>query len=460
MKYLDTRGTGKLFSFEEVLLNGLTENGGLYTPQSWPVLNGQELEALKKLSYRDLALYILKLFTGDTFSAQELKNIVDKAYADFQGPDIAPLKKVKDNLYMLELFHGPTLAFKDYAMQVLAGMFECVLKKRGQSITIAAATSGDTGSAAIEAFKNNNTVKLFVLHPEGRVSPVQRKQMTTVKANNIKNIALQGSFDDCQNIVKALFNDASFKQKHRLCAVNSINWARIAVQIVYYFYAGLKLNADKQEVSFCVPTGNFGSIFAAYAAKQMGLKIKHLVIATNANDILTRFIASGTMKKEEVKPSLSPSMDIQISSNFERLLFYFCQQDAHALKALMQDFSDKGAYSIDQQVLAKIKETFYAFEADDNNTLHTIKNIYQTTGILLDPHSAVGISAALNYNGQEDVISLATAHPAKFPAAVEKAAGITPPLPPFLKDLFEKPEYFDILPSSQQAVKDYIERNI
>ncbi|ACC98414.1 Threonine synthase [Elusimicrobium minutum Pei191] len=459
MKYIDTRGGNKTFNFEQVLLGGLTENGGLYVPETLPKFTKSEIESMRGLSYNGLAFKILRPFTEDCFTDAELKNIIELAYKNFSEGEIAPLKKLKDNILVLELFHGPTLAFKDFAMQILGQMFETVLKRNNAFITIAGATSGDTGSAAIAAFKNSERAKIFILHPHNKVSDAQRKQMTTVISPNVKNIAVEGSFDDCQNIVKGLFADAGFKEKYSLSAVNSINWARIAAQIVYYFYAALKADEKQEGVSFCVPTGNFGNIFAAYTAKQMGLNIKRLIIASNANDILTRFINSGVMEQKGVTHTLSPSMDIQISSNFERLLFDFCARDQKALNAFMARFKETGRYDVPPVMLSEIKKVFTAFKADDGATLEVIKSIYAQTGVILDPHSAVGVNAALQYNGSEPVITLATAHPAKFGAAVKKALNVEVEVPPSLKKFLEGKERFEVLPVSLEAVKLYMENN-
>ena len=457
MRYIDSRGDNfAKFDFEHVLLGGLTSNAGLYVPEEFPVLSSTELASLKELDYQALAVRILSMFTGDTFTKEELQGIISKAYSKFDCQDIAPLTKLKHGLYMLNLYHGPTLAFKDYAMQVLSGMFEVVLKRSNKRSTIIAATSGDTGSAAIEAFKDNSTMNVLVLYPNGHVSEVQRRQMTTVISQNVRNIALEGSFDDCQNIVKDIFSDTEFKSAHNLSAVNSINWARIAIQIVYYFYAGLQLDADEKKVSFCVPTGNFGNIFAAYAAKQMGLKIENLIIATNTNNILKRFIDSGIMQKEKVLPSLSPSMDIQISSNFERLLFFSYGRDTASLKKLMHDFKTIGKYSVNADALKYIKETFLAFEADNAVTLQTIKNAYQEFNVLIDPHTAVGLHAAFQYKSNIPLVTLSTAHPSKFADTAHKATGVMPKLPSFLADLFERKEAYTVLPNSTDAVKAFI----
>ncbi|WP_424244285.1 threonine synthase [Elusimicrobium posterum] len=461
MNYIDTRGGEKTFNFEEVLLGGLTENGGLYVPQAWPKFSVEEIEAMRGASYNDVAFKVLRPYTEGAFSDEELKNIIAKAYTGFaEGTDIAPVKNLKDNMYVLELFHGPTLAFKDFAMKVLGEMFEVVLKRRDEHITIVGATSGDTGSAAIEAFKDSQHADVFILHPHNRVSDVQRKQMTTVITSNVKNIALEGTFDDCQNIVKALFADKNFKEEVGLSAVNSINWARIAVQIVYYFYAALKCGAPAKEVSFCVPTGNFGNIFAAYAAKQMGLPIKKLVIATNANDILTRFMQSGSMEQKEVVPSLSPSMDIQISSNFERLLFYFCGGDSALLSSYMKQFKETGRYEVKPEILADMKQLFAAYRADDAKTLETIKKVYTAHDVIFDPHTAVGVSAALQYNGKEPVIIAATAHPAKFAGAVKEALNKEVPAPDKIVEIMKKEEVYKVLPNAVASVKSYIEDNI
>ena len=451
MKYISTRGGGKPVTFLEAMLAGLAPDGGLYTPEVLPVFTAAQLKNFKDFSYARLALEIFSPFAQDV-PPSELERVFKTAYADFGAPEVAPLVHLWDNKYLLELFHGPTLAFKDFAMRPLGLLFDYALERAGKKAVIAAATSGDTGSAAIEAFKNCKNVKLFVLHPRGKVSDVQRRQMTTVISSNVKNIALEGSFDDCQNIVKTLFADDKFRGGVNLSAVNSINWARIAAQTVYYFYARAKFGED---VTFCVPTGNFGNILAGYYAKNMGAGIKNLIIASNANDILTRFMQSGKMEKKTVTPTLSPSMDIQVSSNFERLLFEYSGRNGAEVSALMEKFKT-GSYDVGAEVLKNIKFIFEARACSDKETLAEIADAYKKTGRLIDPHTAVGLHAAASHKGKEPVVILSTADAAKFPDAAEKATGKRPPLPARMADLMNKKEEFTVLENSAEDVKKFI----
>ncbi len=455
INYISTRGGGNPQTFEQVLLAGLAPDGGLYVPESWPAL---DLAALRGKSYIDVAEAVMFPFVEGCIERDAFRTILEEAY----GPDIfrhdppLPLHKLSNDLYVMEQFHGPTLAFKDVALQLLGRLFDHVLTKRDERVTIIGATSGDTGSAAIEGCRHSDRVEIFILHPKGRVSDVQRRQMTTVDAPNVHNIALDGTFDDCQNLVKAMFNDAPFRTEMNLSAVNSINWARIMAQIVYYVHAVLQVDGD---VSFVVPTGNFGNVFAAYCARQMGLPIKTLAIATNRNDILTRFLETGEMRTAEVQPTMSPSMDIQISSNFERYLFDALGRDAEALKGFMQEFSNNRIATTPPLILHNAKKWFKAFRSSEEETLATIKAVYEENQYTLDPHSAVGMHAARQLEsegGHGTVITLATAHPAKFPDAVEKAIGQRPALPDHLGDLMERKEQFDILPNDLQAVQSAI----
>ncbi len=458
MRYHSTRGRAPRLSFDEVLLAGLAEDGGLYLPESWPTFSVKEQERLARLNYPDLALEIFRPFVGDAIPEAKLAEIVRDTYAAFGHPAIAPLKQLEAGLWLMELFHGPTLAFKDFALQLVGRLFDYVLAERGERIVIVGATSGDTGSAAIEACRGRDRIEIFILHPEGRVSEVQRRQMTTVAARNVHNIALQGTFDDCQDQVKALFHDQAFRAEQRLSAVNSINWARIMAQIAYYFWAGLALGASRRPVAFSVPSGNFGNIFAGYAAKQMGLDVSHFVVGTNANDILTRFFTSGSMTMAGVEPTYSPSMDIQVSSNFERLLFSVLECDGAAVASTLQGFRETGHFSIAPEKLAELRELFTAHRVDDEETLEEMKRIYQETGELIDPHSAIGIAAARAERRESDgpMIALATAHPAKFPDAVEKATGIRPSLPDHLSDLLVREESFQTLPNDTALLKEII----
>lgn len=456
MKYISTRGGGSPQSFEEVMLAGLAPDGGLYVPESWPKL---DLAAFKGKSYIETAEEVMYPFVEGCIPREDFRAIITETYGPrtFRSNPPVPLHALKDNLYILEQFHGPTIAFKDVALQLLGRLFDYVLKKRGEQITIVGATSGDTGSAAIEGCCHSDQLDIFILHPEGRVSDVQRKQMTTVVSDNVYNIALDGSFDDCQNMVKAMFNDQEFRSEVNLSAVNSINWARIMAQIVYYVTSSLELGAPDIEVTYVVPTGNFGNVFAAYCAQQMGLPIK-LAIATNENDILTRFFESGEMKAAGVVPTITPSMDIEISSNFERYLYFLVGQDTAKLRVLMEEFKASGMFSVDAALLAKAQETFTAIRASQDETLETISDVYEDSGYTLDPHTAVAVKAALEIapSTQGPVVALATAHPAKFPDAVEKATGQRPPLPEHLADLFEREEVLSEQPNDLKIVQDFV----
>ncbi|WP_193184416.1 threonine synthase [Nisaea sediminum] len=463
MRYISTRGKAPELGFEDVLLTGLARDGGLYVPKTWPQLSAADLTRLSGLTYAETAFEICRLFTGDAFDDATLKQIMDEVYGSFGHTAVAPLKQLDANLWMMELFHGPTLAFKDYAMQVLGRMFDHVLAKRGEKVTIVGATSGDTGSAAIQAFRDRSNAEIFIFFPKGRVSPVQQHQMTTVHAPNVHAIALEGTFDDCQDMVKALFNDADFRDRHNLSAVNSINWARILPQVVYYVTSALSVGATADRpVSFVVPTGNFGNIFAAYAAKQMGLPIDRLVVATNQNDILSRFLSSGEMKLEGVMPSISPSMDIQVSSNFERFLFDLYDRDGAAVTEVLTGFRKDGSFSISQGMLEKARAVFDGYRTDEAETKATIKAVFEETGEITDPHSAVSLGAARKARAsgaigtEMPLISLACAHAAKFPDAVEAATGIRPALPARLSDLLEREERMTVLANDYGTVSTHI----
>ncbi|MEQ1789380.1 MAG: threonine synthase [Rickettsiales bacterium] len=459
MKYISTRGTAPKLSFEEAVLAGLAADGGLYVPENVPTLSMAEIAALQSLSYPELAYNIISHFTGDSIAPEALKNIIDEAYKTFRHAAVAPLKQLDANTYLLELFHGETLAFKDFALQFLGRLLDHILEKRKQTATVIGATSGDTGSAAIAGCRGRNNMDIFIMYPHGRVSDVQRLQMTTVLDENVHKIALDGTFDDCQDIVKTLFADVAFREKYHLTAVNSINWARILAQVVYYFYAAIRLGAPAKAVSFSVPTGNFGDIYAGYIAKKMGLPIEQLIIATNRNDILTRTLATGTYEMTEVEPSLSPSMDIQISSNFERLLFDLHDHDGKAIAEMMVNFRTQKKLTLSPRALSRLRAEFSAASADDDETKSTIKTCYQATGELLDPHTAVGLCAGnkARKDTQIPLVVLATAHPAKFPDAVESASSIHPALPSYLADLFSRKEEFTRLSNDANAVKQLIE---
>jgi threonine synthase len=458
MRYVSTRGDAPILGFDDVLLAGLARDGGLYVPETWPKFSAVEWRALAGLPYADAAFRILRPYVGDAIAEADLARLCAESYAEFGHPAVAPLRQIGANDWLLELFHGPTLAFKDFALQLVGRLFDHVLKKRGTHVTIVGATSGDTGSAAIEACRGRESIEVFILHPHGRVSEVQRRQMTTVAANNIHNIAVEGNFDDCQDLLKAMFNDAEFRDRLHLSAVNSINWARIAAQIVYYAVSALALGAPGRPVAFSVPTGNFGNVFAGYAAQRMGLPIQRFVIGSNRNDILFRLLQSGTMKMEAVEPSLSPSMDIQVSSNFERLLFELAGRNGKAVATMMKRFRKRGELKLSPARHQRLTRLFAGARADDAETLATIQRVYETTGLLIDPHTAVGLAAASAQRGDPAVpmITVSTAHPAKFPEAVEKATGIRPKLPPRLDDLFQRPERMTVLPNDEARVKEFI----
>jgi threonine synthase len=457
MQFVSTRGEAPILGFSDAVLSGLATDGGLYLPQSWPQVPPDEIAGYAGQAYADVAFAIISRFTGDEIPAAKLKSIIDASYATFRHPSVTPLVEIAPGHFVLELFHGPTLAFKDVAMQFLARVMDHILGERGTRATIVGATSGDTGSAAIEAFRGRDSTDIFILHPEGRTSEVQRRQMTTVTDANIHNIALQGTFDDCQSIVKALFGTPQFRDDMRLSGVNSINWGRIVAQIVYYFTAAASLGSPHRPVNFVVPTGNFGDICAGYAAKRMGLPIANLVIATNSNDILARALETGSYETGTVVPTISPSMDIQISSNFERLLFESLGRDSGALKRLMNGLQQSGHFTIPPAALAAIRATFAAGRASEAETSATITKVFKDSGYLLDPHTAVGVAVARHLElGNAPVVTLATAHPAKFPAAVEAATGIEPALPAWLSDLYERPERFDVLANDPSAIESFI----
>ena len=465
MKYISTRGIAPELDFDDVLITGLARDGGLYLPKEWPKFSKNELESMRGLSYADLSIQVMKPFIGNSISSDHFDALVRDTYDKFGHPAVAPLKQLENNLWLLELFHGPTLAFKDYAMQILGGLFDEALQRRKKRTTIVGATSGDTGSAAIEACRNREAIDIFILFPKGRVSNIQQRQMTTVDASNVHAIALEGTFDDCQDMVKSLFNDLEYRDKYNLSAVNSINWARLLPQIIYYFWAALALGGPNRKVSFSVPSGNFGNVFSAYAAKALGLPIENLVVATNTNDILSRFFNSGKMEIKQVRPSLSPSMDIQVSSNFERLLFDLCERDGSLTNEIIENFRTNGYFDIEMESIATRANIFSALSVDDETTLARIKKTHKDTGEIIDPHSAVGLEAAHQIRSSGSVspeipiISLACAHPAKFPDAVHTATGSYPALPAQLDDLLEKKEYTVVLPNDFDAVPNYIADN-
>lgn len=468
MKYISTRSNAAELSFEDVVLQGLATDGGLYVPEFLPSLHAKDLEQLRHLSYEELFFEITKHFVGSEIDAKTYREIIKKSYKNFSHKAIAPLKQLDSNEFLLELFHGPTLAFKDFALQFLGNLLDYFLQKRDEKIVIIGATSGDTGSAAIQGCMHCQNAQIFILHPHNKVSEVQRRQMTSVIAPNVHNIALEGNFDDCQSFVKKMFGEQDFLNGKRMVAVNSINFARIMAQIVYYFYSALRVGASNASpVSFVVPTGNFGDIYAGFLAKKMGLPIKRLVAATNSNDILTRFINNNDYSKSEMIETISPSMNIQVSSNFERLLFdtYKELKSEKKLAKLMAEFEQNGSLKVEGAILDKIKKTFAAFAIDDKETKKTILKTYQDTVETLDPHTAIAVNACKKfmqsdlYEG-EFVINLATAHPAKFPDAVISAGVPQPTLPNFLKDLFKQKEKYEILENNLDVIKKFITKNI
>ncbi len=461
MKYISTRGRIEPVSFNQAVMMGLASDGGLLLPESIPTFSRDEIDELAKLSYPELAFAVFTRFIGDDIPADDLRRLIQSSYAAFSTELVAPLKEV-DGLYIQELFHGPTLAFKDVALQFLGNLFEYLLQRENRSLNIIGATSGDTGSAAIHGIRGKENINIFILHPHGKVSPVQEKQMTSVLDDNVFNLAIEGNFDDGQRVVKEIFADLEFKQRYSLGAVNSINWARIMSQIVYYFSAYSQLPfEDRKDFTVVVPTGNFGNIFAGWMAKQMGLPIKRLLLATNANDILSRFINTGIYATAQAQPTLSPSMDIQRASNFERYLYYLNDCDTKKLEEMMAVFSGSGSLEIGKELFAKVQTDFNATRVDDPATLATIKDIWQKTGYILDPHTATGVCAANRLRDQESkigtIVCLATAHPAKFPDAVEKAIGQPPLAPPAIAALEDLPCRFDLIKADTDAVKAYVD---
>ena len=458
MRFISTRGAAPALEFDDVLLAGLARDGGLYVPQAWPRLSAATLAGFAGRPYAEVATAILKPFVGRAIRPGDLEAICSDAYIDFRHLAVAPLKQIAPDIFLLELFHGPTLAFKDYALQLVGRLFDHVLKAKGRRATIVGATSGDTGSAAIEALRDRASVDVFMLHPKGRISEVQRRQMTTVHSANVHNLAIEGSFDDCQDLVKAMFADEAFRARHALSAVNSINFARIAAQIVYYVVAAVALGAPKRKVDFAVPTGNFGNVYAAHAARRMGLPVGRLIVGSNRNDILWRTIAKGDMSIAAVEPSLSPSMDIQVSSNFERLVFELWGRDGKATARMVAAFRAEKRLVWPPAKLKRLRELFAAGRADDAETLATIARIHRETGETVDPHTAVGLAAAATVKRAKGapLVALACAHPAKFPDAIARALGAKPPMPKAFAEQARRPERFAVLPRDLAAVKDFV----
>ncbi len=457
MRYVSTRGQSPDLSFEETMLTGLAPDGGLYVPAEVPVLSPDVIAGMHGQSYEEVAFTVMRPFVGDTFTDAEFRTLIAQAYAGFGHAARAPLKQLDSGQWLCELFHGPTLAFKDFAMQLIGQMFEHVLARRGERVTIVGATSGDTGSAAIEAFKGLENVDVVILYPHGRVSEVQRRQMTTPVESNVHALAVHGTFDDCQRHLKDMFADHAFRDDVRLAAVNSINWARVMAQVVYYFTAATALGAPDRQVNFTVPTGNFGDIYAGEIARRMGLPIDQLVVATNQNDILHRALSQGEYRVGEVIPSVSPSMDIQVSSNFERLLFDAYDRDGAAITQLMSELK-AGGFSISQGVRERLAEGFVSDRVSEEQTLARIAATLKESAELLCPHSAVGVEVALRHPITEiPMITLATAHPAKFPDAVEQASGIRPPLPKRMADLYDRSERVTEVANDLAAVQALIQ---
>ena len=462
MIYISTRGRAPALAFDDALLGGLAPDGGLYVPEQWPQFSAADIAALEGLSYAETATRIMAPFIGDSLPADDFAAMVEAVYGAeskiFADPVITPLVQLGDNEWLLELFHGPTLAFKDVALQLIGRLFDYVLEKRGGRVTIIGATSGDTGSAAIEACRDRNNIVIFMLHPKGRVSEVQRRQMTTVMADNVHNIAIEGTFDDCQALLKAAFGDTAFRDEMQLSAVNSINWARVMAQTVYYFVAAVALGAPRQSVAFSVPSGNFGNVFAGYVARQMGLDISRLIVATNSNDILARFFESGRYETATVTPTVSPSMDIQVSSNFERLLYDLYDRDGDAVSNLLGELADHGGFAVDDARLAQARALFTGYRLDDKATEETIAQLHRDNGMIIDPHTAIGVAAgrACHRDQAEPMVALGCAHPAKFPDVVARATGTLPALPPQLANLYDRPEACEVLPNDLSAVQDFI----
>lgn len=459
MEYVSTRGEAPSLGFCDALLAGLARDGGLYVPREWPQMSKKAIRSLRGKSYEEVAFEVLLPFTNGEIEPDTFRAMIDEAYSTFKHPAVAPLVQTGPNSFVLELFHGTTLAFKDVAMQLLARLMDHVLEKRGERATIVGATSGDTGGAAIDAFAGRARTDIFILFPHGKVSPVQQRQMTSSQDENVHAIAVEGNFDDCQNLVKAMFNDVPFRDRVGLSGVNSINWARIMAQVVYYFTSAVALGAPDRKVSFTVPTGNFGDIFAGYVAKKMGLPIDKLVIATNDNDILARTMKTGRYEMKGVSATTSPSMDIQISSNFERLLFEAYGRDASAIRSAMEGLKQSGAFEIQPEALKFIRKDFRAGRATQKEVARTIRTVLDETGYLLDPHTAVGVHVASKFEKpQSPMVVLATAHPAKFPAAVKSASGIDPALPAWLADLMDREERFEVLPAELKAIESFVSK--
>lgn len=463
MKYISTRGEADILDFEGVTLTGLARDGGLYVPETFPSLSKDDIREMAGKAYADIAYRVIQPFVGNCVDEASLKAMLDATYSQdtFRHPAVAPLVQLSETDWVLELFHGPTLAFKDFALQLLGRFFDHFTARRGQKLTILGATSGDTGSAAIEACRGRDNVTIYMLHPKGRVSEVQRRQMTTVLEPNVINVAIDGNFDDCQALVKECFNDLAFRDEVSLTAVNSINWARVMAQVVYYFAAGVALGSPDKRLSFSVPTGNFGDIYAGYIAREMGLPIDKLVVATNSNDILARTMQTGTYGRGDVHATISPSMDIQVSSNFERMMFDLSDRNGAAIKKYMDDFGLQGSINLNENEITKARDLFTAMQVDDETTKAVIKSYYKNAGYIADPHTAVGLKACDTLpTNSVPRITLATAHPVKFGAAVKDACGITPDLPAHMADLYEREERFETLANDKVELQKLMRRGL
>ena len=458
MKYISTRDNSKEYSFEQVFIKGLADDGGLFIPKEVKKYSAEQIKALSNLSYQNLAKEIIYPFIGDFMTINELSDIVDRSYSVFRKDNVVDLIKLGDAT-ILELFHGPTLAFKDIAMQLLGNFYEHYLKKNNKNINVVVATSGDTGAAAIDAIKGKKNMNIFVLHPHNKVSLVQRKLMSTVKEKNVFNIAIEGNFDDCQNLVKSMFADKEFSNSINMSGVNSINWARIIAQAVYYFYTYFQTQ-DKRPINFSVPTGNFGDVYAGYLSKKMGLPINKFIVATNKNDILHRAISNGNYEAESVSETNSPSMDIQIASNFERLIYDLNDCDDNETSTIMHGIKRKGKYIISKDKMEKINKDFISASMSEEEILDTIKEVHIKYDIILDPHSAIGFGSLNKVNLEGNNIVLATAHPCKFPEAIEKSIGIKPDLPDELKYVMDEKENYDIISNNLSKTQQYIKEKI
>jgi len=459
MEYISTRNTQKTFSFKDVFLKGLAPDGGLFVPKKIPLYTSQELEKLRNLSYNALATKIILKFCSDEFNEIEIKDLVKNSYKNFRVNDVVVIKKL-GKVNLLELFHGPTLAFKDIAMQVIGNMYEKILKKNNLKINVVVATSGDTGAAAINAIRDRKNMKIFVLHPDNKISEVQRKFMTTVNSDNVFNIALASNFDECQKFVKSMFADKDFSSSINMSGVNSINWARIVVQIVYYFFSYFKIATKDEKINCSVPTGNFGDIYAGYIAKKMGLPINKLIVATNSNDILKRAVNTGIYKPLKVEHTISPSMDIQIASNFERLIFDVCSCNSNKTLQLMNDLNERGEFNLEKEELKKIKESFCSESLSDEETKSVIKEVYKNQKMLIDPHTAVAIGVVNKISLEGNTVILATAHPSKFSDVVMEETGIKPELPENLKNILDKKEKYEKLPKDLKKIQNYILKRV